>query len=162
MKLRNLKIDDVPRIVTHLNNPNVTRFLTTRIPQPYRTSDGEAWVFSESNSGLTKAIEVDREFVGVIGISIGEYENSRSAEIGYWIAEEFWGLGITSKALSQMTREVFSGGKIVRIFAPVFSPNKASMRVLEKSGFELEGIFRKSVYKNGKFFDEHIFAIVHS
>jgi len=105
---------------------------------------------------------VHNEFAGVIGVSVGEYQHSRCAELGYWLGEEYWGKGIASDSLTQMTEYIFSSTKIVRLFAPVFDPNKASMRVLEKCGYKLEGVLEKGIFKNGEFFNEHMFARVHS
>ena len=57
---------------------------------------------------------------------------------------------------------LFSNTDIVRLYAPVFSPNKASMRVLEKCGYQLEGVLRKAIYKNGVYLDEHFYAKISS
>ena len=155
--LRDLKQQDTKLLVEFLNNINVTKYLSTRIPQPYTSQDAEWWVNKGSKTGITKAIEVNENFAGVIGVTIGEYENSRSAEIGYWLGEEYWGKGIATEAITEMTNDVFSSTEIIRLFAPVFSPNKASMRVLEKCGYTLAGVFKKAVFKNGEYFDGHLF-----
>ncbi|MHC4856890.1 MAG: GNAT family N-acetyltransferase, partial [Planctomycetota bacterium] len=81
-----------------------------------------------------------------------------SAEIGYWIAEDHWGRGIGTEAVTKMTVYVFSEMKTVKLSAPVYSPNKASMRVLEKCGYTLEAIHRKAIFKNDEFLDEHVFV----
>ncbi len=160
--LRDFEIADTEHIIRHLNNEKVIKYLTTKIPYPYTVKDASWWVDIGSKEGITKAIDVQGEFAGAIGVAVGDFQHSRSAEIGYWLGEEFWDKGIASKALEQMTDQVFSNTEIVRLFAPVFDPNKASMRVLEKCGYELEGVFKKGVFKNGEFFKEHIFARVSS
>jgi len=158
--LRTLESKDVELLVEYLNNENVTRYLTTRIPQPYTPKDASWWVQTGSKTGITRAIDIDEDFVGVIGITIGEYENLRSAAIGYWVSEKYWGKGVATEAVGQMTDYVFSNTEIVRLFAPVFNPNRASMRVLEKCGYSLEGVLTKAVFKNGEYFDEYLFAKV--
>lgn len=92
----------------------------------------------------------------------GQGEHIYTAQIGYWLGESYWGKGIATKALSAMTGEAFSVKHILRLEAPVFSPNKASMRVLEKCGYQLEGIKVKVVYKNNTFMDEYIYAKINS
>jgi len=157
MILRDLKQQDVELLVVFLNNSKVTKYLTSRIPQPYSCQDAECWVNTGSKEGITKAIDIDGKLAGIIGVSIGEYENSRSAEIGYWLAEQYWGKGIATKVLTQMTNDIFSNTEIVRLFAPVFSPNIASMHVLKKCGYLQQGIFKKALFKNDEYFDGHLF-----
>ncbi|MFY0022190.1 GNAT family protein, partial [Acinetobacter baumannii] len=79
-----------------------------------------------------------------------------SAEIGYWLAEPFWGQGIATEAVRQLVEYTFYYFDIVRLYAEVFETNKASMRVLEKNGFYLEGVRRKAVFKNGLLMDDFI------
>ena len=83
-----------------------------------------------------------------------------SAEIGYWLAEPFWGKGITSLALVALSKYAFEQFDLNRIFAGVFQGNKASMRVLEKSVFKLEGRLRNSVYKDNSFKDQLMYSIL--
>jgi RimJ/RimL family protein N-acetyltransferase len=158
MKLREFVKDDIQSIVKHGSNFNVSRYLTAKFPYPYKTKHAEWWVNEGSKIGLHKAIDLDGECIGGIGITFGEDERRYSSLIGYWLGESHWGKGIATEALSIMTEEAFSSFKIMRLYAPVYSPNKASMRVLEKCGYRLEGVFLKAIYKNGPFMDEHIYA----
>lgn len=156
--LRDIVISDISAIASKLNNPNVSRFLTSRIPFPYSTVDAAWWVTVACKEGKSRVIEVSDELVGVVGITPGEYENERSAEIGYWLGEAHWGNGYATAALQQMTDAVFEETEIVRLFAPVFSGNQASMRVLEKAGYALEVIQKQAIYKQGQFYDAHVFV----
>jgi RimJ/RimL family protein N-acetyltransferase len=160
--LRDFGKNDIESLVLYLNNKNVTKYLTSRIPQPYSIDDAKWWVITGSKEGITKAVEVNGKFVGSIGATAGEFESNRSAEIGYWLEENSWGKGIASEAVIKMTEYVFANTNIVRLYAPVFSPNKASMRVLEKCGYQLEGVLRKAIFKNGIFLDEHLYAKISS
>jgi RimJ/RimL family protein N-acetyltransferase len=160
--LRDFCENDITSLVLYLNNKNVTKFLTSRIPQPYSVDDAKWWVNIGSREGITKAVEVNGKYVGSIGVTAGQFESNRSAEIGYWLEESSWGKGIATEAVMEMTEYVFSNTNIVRLYAPVFSPNKASMRVLEKCGYQLEGVLRKAIFKNGLFLDEHLYAKISS
>lgn len=162
MIFRDFNQGDIEPLVKLLNNKNVTKYLTSRIAQPYTVQDAEWWVNTGSQVGIAKAIEVNGNFAGVISAIAGEHENSRSAEIGYWLGEEFWGKGIATEAIKKMTDHVFSNTGIVRLFAPVFSPNKKSMHVLEKCGYMQEGILKKAIFKNGQYLDEYLFAKINS
>ncbi|MFY9228802.1 MAG: GNAT family protein, partial [Bacteroidales bacterium] len=83
-----------------------------------------------------------------------------SAEIGYWIGEPYWGMGIATKAVRLITEYGFNTLGLVRIYTGVFDFNKASQRVLEKAGFNLECIFEKSVFKNDKICDEYRYGLI--
>lgn len=159
IELREFSKNDIDSIAGHANNFNVSRYLTSRMPYPYTTKDAEWWIETGSKEfGLNRAIDLDGECIGVIGVFFGKLEYQYSAEIGYWIGEQFWGKGIATEALSKMTNDVFSDTEIIRLTAPVFSPNKASMRVLEKCGYNQEAVHCKAVFKHGEFFDEHIYV----
>ncbi|MDC1287168.1 GNAT family N-acetyltransferase [Gammaproteobacteria bacterium] len=157
--LRDFLDSDIRSIARHANNYNVSRYMASRMPYPYTEGDAQWWVATGSREqGLNMAIDLDSECIGVVGVQFGQGELQYSAEIGYWIAEEHWGKGIATDAVAIMTERVFADYKIVRLSAPVFSPNKASMRVLEKCGYSLEAVLHKSVFKNHEFMDEHLFV----
>jgi RimJ/RimL family protein N-acetyltransferase len=79
--------------------------------------------------------------------------------MGYWLAEEYWGLGIMTEAVKQTIEHSFKSFDITRIFARPFSTNLASQRVLEKAGMKLEARFEKTLFKNGQFLDELVYSI---
>jgi RimJ/RimL family protein N-acetyltransferase len=83
----------------------------------------------------------------------------RSAEIGYWLGEDYWGRGIVTQAVREVTEYAFSKFDLCRIYAGVFEWNPASMRVLEKCGYRLEARMKKAITKDGKTIDDFIFAI---
>ena len=159
IELRGFLDRDIGSIAKHANNFNVSRYMASRMPYPYTEDDAKWWVeIGSKEQGLNRAIDLTSECIGVVGVRFGQFELQYSAEIGYWIAEEHWGKGIGTEAVSKMTDNVFSDTKIVRLTAPVFNPNKASMRVLEKCGYTLEAIRRKAVFKNDEFMDEHVYV----
>ena len=106
------------------------------------------------------AIDVAGEAVGGIGFTLQPDVCYRSAEIGYWLGEEFWGRGITTDALIAVSDYAFSRFNLCRLFAHVFEGNEASARVLEKAGYAFEGRMRKSVTKEGKTIDQLMYAMV--
>jgi len=159
IELREFFYSDIDPIAMYANNINVTQYMASRMPYPYTKGDAIWWVeIGSKEQGLNYAIDLGGKCIGVVGVQFGELELQYSAEIGYWIAEGHWGKGIGTEAVSKMTAYVFSKKEIVRLSAPVFSPNKASMRVLEKCGYTLEAIHRKAVFKNDEFMDEHIYV----
>ena len=104
-------------------------------------------------------IEVNGEFAGMIwvnDISYGDFKHK--ANIGYVISKKFRGKGFGTEALKLVTRHAFKKYKLKRLEAVTRTFNKASARILEKSGFKLEGILRKNKYKDGKYFDEMLWS----
>jgi [ribosomal protein S5]-alanine N-acetyltransferase len=160
--IRDVKEEDAKTIALLLNNANVAKYLTSKIPYPYRIEDATWWVTTGSKEGINKAIEHDGNFVGAIGVTPGQFENQRSAEIGYWLGEPYWGQGLATEALSKMTKIIFSTTDIVRLFAPVFEPNSASKRVLEKCGYYQESVQKKALFKHGQLYDACVFAKLNS
>ena len=156
--LRDFTIEDTERLVEVLNDCEVTRFLSTKIPSPYTHSDAEWWILQGSKTGIVKAIEFNRQLIGCIGVAPGEFEYQRSGEIGYWLDRQYWHRGLMAAAIAQITKHVFSHTQMVRIFATVFADNIGSQKLLLKCGFESEAILRKAIYKHQQFYDAHIFA----
>ena len=102
------------------------------------------------------------QFCGIIGLIIQEDVYAKTAEIGYWLGEQFWGKGIMTKAVELMTEYGFGKLKLVRIYTGIFEYNITSMKVLEKNGYVKEGIFKKAIYKNRKTWDEHRYCKLNS
>jgi len=102
-------------------------------------------------------IDIDGRVVGSIGFSNIE---GHKAEIGAWLAEKYWNRGIMTEAARLATKFGFEKLKLKRIYAYTFSFNKASMKVLKKNGYKFEGILRKNIKKDNKFFDDYLFAKV--
>ena len=104
------------------------------------------------------AIDIDGEVVGSIGLFPQTDIHQKSAELGYWLAEPFWGNGIVPQAIGEIVEYGFKTFDIVRIYARPFSTNRASQRVLEKAGFTCEARHKKALYKNGEFMDELVYV----
>lgn len=160
--LRPWRPGDEASLVRHANNRNIWRNVRDRFPYPYTMEHALTWIeLAKRVQPVTNfAIVVDGEAVGGIGLVLKDDIYSRSAEIGYWLGEEFWGRGIATEAVSALTDWAFANFDLCRIYAGVFEWNPASMRVLEKAGYQLEARLRKRVTKDGHTIDELIYAVV--
>jgi RimJ/RimL family protein N-acetyltransferase len=155
--------DDLGSLVRHANNRNIWINLRDRFPHPYLEENGRQ--FLEHVTSVTPAriwaIEVDGEAAGGIGIEIlGDVERI-SAEIGYWLGEQYWARGVVTAALRAVTAEAFQRFELRRIFALPFDDNYASIRVLQKAGYVLEGTLRQSAIKDGVVRGQLLFAAYH-
>lgn len=152
-KLRAWKTEDAESLAQAANNPNIARNLRNAFPNPY-TLEAAVWYINDSiaNAGkkqINYAIVVDGQAVGSIGIFVKDDIYEKSAELGYWLSEDYWRKGIMSEAVRIICKEAFETFDIVRIFAEPFADNAGSRGVLEKAGFTYEGTMRNGVYKNG-------------
>jgi [ribosomal protein S5]-alanine N-acetyltransferase len=161
LELRPWSLADLDSLVKFANNRKIADNLTDAFPHPYSRDDGLAYInnFKEDNPFRVFAIEVDGIPCGSIGISPQTDIHRKNAEMGYWLAEDYWGRGIMTQAVNRMIAHGFKCFDINRIFARPFSTNLASQRVLEKAGMKLEARFEKALIKNGQFLDELIFSI---
>lgn len=157
--LRRFKETDLVSLVKYANNYNIARFLTNQFPHPYSEEDGKSFLSMAVDNPNIFAIEVDGEAVGSIGLFLQTDIHEKNAEMGYWLAEPFWGKRIMTRAVCEMIDYGFQTYDISRIFARPFSTNPASQRVLEKAGFVQEARLKKALYKNGEYMDELIYAI---
>lgn len=161
MTLRAWNISDLDNLVKYGNNPNIAQNLTDAFPHPYTKEKGEFFINMAMGHSPQRifCIDVAGEAVGAIGIHPQEDIHRKNAELGYWLAEPFWGKGIMPEAVAQMLVYGFKTFDITRIFARPYGHNVASQRVLEKAGFILEVKLEKTLYKNGEFMDELIYAV---
>ena len=160
--IRSWQPEDVPALVRHANNRQVWRNLRDRFPHPYTVRDAGDWI-GRATAAVPEthfAIAIGDEAVGGIGLDLQTDVHRRSAELGFWLAEPYWGRGIMSEAVRAMTDFAFATFDLCRVYAEVFEWNPASMRVLEKAGYSCEGRLRKSVTKDGQTIDQVLYAIV--
>ena len=159
VNIRPLRLSDKTELAKLANNKKIWDNLRDYIPFPYMESDADFFInlTLKEKPQQTFGITFNDQVVGVIGLVIQEDVYQKSAEIGYWIGEPFWGQGIATKALALITTYGFDKLDLHRIYTGVFEFNTASMKVLEKNGYQKEGIFKNAVIKNGEVCDEHRF-----
>ena len=162
--LRRWAKSDVASLVRHANNLNVAKHLRDRFPHPYTRTHAFAFLTHAAarDAPTNFAIVVAEEAVGGIGYVRGSDVERYSAEIGYWLGEEFWGRGIATEALQMLTHYLFADEQLLRLFALPLADNAGSIRVLEKAGYEREGLLRASCVKYGERRDQLLYARVNA
>ena len=158
--LRPFRPDDAPVITPLLNNRRIWLNLSDRVPHPYTLEHAHAFIDKVSRCDPIEnfAITVDDVAVGSIGIIKGEGISRVSAEVGYWLAEPYWGRGIATAALRAMTQYAIDHFELTRVFALVFAHNSGSIRILEKAGYVREGAMKQSTIKDGVIQDEYLYG----
>ena len=160
--LRRLIEDDRPSLAFLANNKKIWDNVRDYLPYPYTENDAESFInlTMQESIPMTFAIEYLGQFCGVIGLTGLSDVYKKTAEIGYWIGEPFWNKGIATTAVKLITSYGLQSLDFVRIHTGVFEYNIGSMRALEKNGYAKEGVFKKSIFKNEKIWDEHRYSII--
>jgi ribosomal-protein-alanine N-acetyltransferase len=188
IQLRPWRTGDEVALVRYANNRKVAMNLRDRFPHPYTETDARNWISIASQGtplenfaiellprtdetalasakkapapGIAGGPIAPGEAIGGIGLILGEDVYRRSAEVGYWIGEPFWGQGIVTEALTLLMPYAFRAFSLTRVFAGVFETNPASVRALEKAGFALESRMRKAVVKDNQVLDALMYVMI--
>ncbi|HXI27221.1 MAG TPA: GNAT family N-acetyltransferase [Vicinamibacterales bacterium] len=160
--VRSWRPADADSLAAHANNRRIWINLRDAFPHPYTIHDAREFIraIRSRSPETTFAITVGDEAVGSIGFVLHRDVERVSAEIGYWLAEPFWGRGITAEALAAVTTLAIQQHGLTRIYAVPFAWNAASCRVLEKAGYVLEARLRNSAVKDGKLTDQLQYAFI--
>lgn len=161
-RVRPWRRGDRDALLRHANDPAVARFLSLRFPHPYTPADADAWFdfLDAQDDPEGWAIEVGGEAVGGIGVRRGAAEFAHSGELGYWLGQAFWGRGLVTAAVRAVVPFAMARWGLSRLTAYAASDNPGSIRVLEKSGFQREGLMRARAIRDGRAQDHVVFGLV--
>ena len=162
VRLRAWTLADAPALAKLINNKKVQDNLRDGLPFPYSEEDAKVFLSavlaSDPDQNLAFAIEADGELIGSISATRCANIHFRTAELGYYLGEPYWGKGFATEVVRQICDYIYRNTDIIRIFAEPFAYNTASCRVLEKAGFQLEGLLRCNAVKNGRTLDMKMYA----
>ena len=163
-RIRKWKLTDAKDLAVALSNKKIQDNLRDGLPYPYSEQDGIDFISSmltaNEDETFAFAITLDDKAIGSIGVFRQQNIHKQTAEMGYYIAEEYWGKGIMTDAVKQICEYVFKNSDILRIYAEPFAYNTGSCRVLEKAGFQYEGTLRNNAVKNGKVIDMKMYSLL--
>lgn len=161
--LRKWRLSDAGDLAAALNNEKILNNLRDGLPLPYTEQDAHDYIItmlsSNESDTFAYAITIDDRAVGSIGAFRQSNIHRQTAELGYYLAEEYWGRGIMTDAIRQLCGIVFETTDILRIYAEPFAYNTASRRALEKAGFCYEGTMKNNAVKNGKVLDMALYSM---
>lgn len=158
--IRPWKPEDAAALAAICNNKKIWLNVRDRFPHPYTVENAIEWIaFALTQKPVqSMAIVYKNNIAGTIGVLPKDDVYRKSIEIGYFIGEGFWSKGIATKAVALLLEYIKMNFDVIRVFAEVFDHNKASMKVLEKNGFHLEGIRRKAVIKDNVIMDDYVWV----
>jgi RimJ/RimL family protein N-acetyltransferase len=155
VNLRVIEKEDLPSLIEWVNNPQTDEFE----PLDPQRSKKEFEDRYDKRGPDEKSFLIEKKDGSRIG-SIGHYPRDSMLEIGYSIFPDERGKGYCTEAVQIMVDYLFMSRNIVRVQANTSIRNKASQRVLEKSGFTKEGIIRKSAFIRGEWVDSCVYGIL--
>ncbi|WP_370575389.1 GNAT family N-acetyltransferase [Methanomethylovorans sp.] len=161
--LRPWEDEDAERLAVIANNKKIADNLRDGFPYPYSISDARKFIYLTKHSeGISRAfaIVIDNVVAGSIAAYFKKNVHQKNAELGYYLAEEYWGKGIMPKVVRCMMKYLFGNFDLIRVYAQPFARNTASRRVLEKAGFRLEAVLKSNIIKNNVVQDGCIYAIL--
>ncbi|WP_321418463.1 GNAT family protein [uncultured Methanomethylovorans sp.] len=161
--LRSWEDGDAEKLAVIANNKKIADNLRDGFPNPYSIEDARRFIHlcrQNEDTSRAFAIVIDGTVAGSIGAYFKENVHRKNAELGYYLAEEYWGKGLMPKVVRCMTQYLFENFNIIRVYAQPFGKNTASRKVLEKSGFRLEAVLKSNIIKNNIVQDGCIYAIL--
>ena len=164
--LRKWRLSDATDLAAALNNEKILNNLRDGLPLPYTEEDARDYILAmlsaDETSTFAYAITQNDRAIGSIGAFRQSNIHRQTAELGYYLAEEYWGQGIMSGAIRQLCDRIFQTTDILRIYAEPFSYNAGSRRALEKAGFRYEGLMKNNAVKDGKMVDMALYSLTRS
>lgn len=146
-QLRRWRASDAAALQPLGSDERIARWMSDSWPMPYTAADAAWWVNEGSiSTGDNWAICHADQPVGGCGIGWGQGFLRCNAEVGWWLAPEFWGQGITTLAARFLVARAFAREEITRVHAPIHA------------GMALEGIQRQGAIKQGRVIDRHVYA----
>lgn len=167
--LRPVTQDDAGAVFLYASNPNLTRFTLFETHQTIEDSRWFVSTYAHSRYtckepdpfGIVIKYDPDGMMVGALGAHWLSQPNG-TMEIGYSIAEPFWGHGYIPEACQALIDYLYANFAVERLQARVFVGNIASDRVLEKLGFMKEGVLRSLVFRRGAWCDIAMWSLLRS
>jgi RimJ/RimL family protein N-acetyltransferase len=162
--LRWISEDDIDGLFNVFSDPQVMRYWST-VPLANREAAAELQreiaASNESNTiikwGL--ALRDSNSLIGTTTLFNLNLDNGR-AEIGYAMARAYWGKGYMQEALQALVSHAFEVLELRRLEADVDPRNAASIRTLEKLGFQREGFLRERWHVNGEIQDALFYGVL--
>ena len=163
--IRPLQLKDAQSIYKNVRDKAIVQY-TIQIPYPYRSTDAVKFIKSSQKAWKEKSAYIlgigvkDTEtIIGVVSLSRIDKKN-KNCELGYWLGKKYWRKGIASSAVKMALDFAFNKLKMHRVYASTFASNTASLRVLEKNNFLLEGILYETRWRNGIWHNMFLYGIL--
>lgn len=162
LQLRQMHADDWPLFLRLNRDQHINRYIRDIEDEAILLQKFSARCHCEdffAGDWLSLTIELNGEAVGLMGLCCIDNELMH-AEVGYLLAPEVQGQGIATEALQALATYALNHYPLHKLVGRCVNGNTASARVLEKSGFQLEGILRHNHQIGGHWFDDRYYGLL--
>jgi RimJ/RimL family protein N-acetyltransferase len=162
--LRDFRQEDISGMRSWCNDPEVTRYLSSRYtaPIPWEQTEAELSRFLQGDAGGYNLVVADREsgrYLGQVALFMIDHL-SRKAELAIVMAPDSLGKGFGGEAMKLLLNFGFGQVNLNRIWLTVNAGNQRAIHVYEKAGFAREGVLRQDRYFDGQYEDVWIMSIL--
>jgi len=163
--LRNISQEDADFVFKEYSNPLVCEYQVEH--EPFQSIDeAKKWIgwYYNGIADHHRWVIINKETgrrMGTIGFHAWDKKNNR-VEIGCELLPENWGKGYILEATQRAVDFAFHEMNVHRVVAHVHTENLRSARLLEKLGFEREGLIRDEFYFRGKYYDHYLYSLINS
>lgn len=158
--LRPFDFSDVDDVLAYASEPDFARYLP--IPQPYTRNDAVEFVarqlFADWSTRPAFAMEFEGYVVGGLGLRI--HARDEKAELGYALAKQHWGRGLTLEAARTVIDWGFETYGLNKVYARADLRNRRSWRVMEKLGMAREGVLRGHEKPRDEYVDSIYYGVL--
>lgn len=164
VRLAAMQRDYLPKFVEWVNDYETAGFINPGLITPFSLEDENEW-FDEmrksKDSKLFAILTLDEDkVIGNCGLGRISWKN-RHATFGILIGDkQYWSRGYGTDATQTLMRYAFAEMGLNRVELWVFANNTRAIRCYEKAGFKLEGTRRQSIFRGGRWWDEHLMALL--
>ncbi len=129
--LRALVDEDKNRLTLVANNKKIYDNLRDYFPHPYTVADAEYFInlTKKENPSYNFAIVNKGDLCGIIGLNPQKDVYRKSAEIGYWLGEDYWHKGIATVAVKLMTHYIFNNSLHIELIISFYIINNSSIHI---------------------------------
>lgn len=164
--LSSVQTSDAQKYTEHFADGEISQYIP-HIPCPYTKNIADWWIghrneiTKREGKELFFAIRNSEDIlIGAVGVNDFPFGSFHRAEVEFWLAKAYRGHGVMTNALRAFVQYAFENFEIVRLVAHTLYFNTASIRVLEKNGFILEGRLRKHTRTREGRFDTFIYGLL--
>lgn len=151
-------------IISAFGSKKLVEKMPESVPYPFEKKHARYYIdqrmFNNEEQQYCRAIAVDGKVVGGIDAFLGRGQYAKSAELTFWLAEQYQDVEIGKTAVQKACEDLFASYSIVRIYARPHADDGISSKLLEAAGFSFEGMLRKSVYKNMELYDQNVYSLI--
>lgn len=164
VRFREIRDSDLEMAQSYINDPEVTRNLSPRIPYLATLKDEKTFFdgISFMKDTYNFAIEAKDtcKYIGGCGINEIDWKNS-IATIGIMIGDkDYWSRGYGTDAMKLLIKFIFEQMNINKVKLNVYSFNERAIKCYLKTGFTQEGVLREELFRDGKYHDIIIMGIL--